>query len=485
MSKGVGCYIQRGNAVSPTPETIENIEKGFAKEASERAIVHASKAAAAIVPHMDAANNIVPFARRAAENSFLTGSEQVFSGLGQAVQSPANAVGMIALPAQIAAGLGWLTQKIPAVSNRLNGVADMLNAPWEWMRHTPASKAHTVVSSGLEKASIVAEAAGKKGIAEAVARHANSARNIESTIASHASTFAQKAVEKAANTFSKVEVTAKVGEHSKSLGGASLGKAVTSAHAGVGNILKNENLLGFSYKAGAMFGSVAQTVGTAHTFKERLDQLAELCADIQGYAPESVSPMKILFAPKEKLPLLVAQERDKIRNSMAPAALMQAVNAVVSFKMAEMFSGMSNSLQGGLGIMGMQGVAHTLTGVFMPHSAALDLYDTMKDVYVNTGSLPKDVIAVGLATMAPSLRAVGAKNAYTQALAEEYVAAHITPAQLMQKIESGQVAEDLFRISSKVEAALLPVKQPAAQVSAVQAQGRLATPQLAAGAGVA
>jgi hypothetical protein len=153
--------------------------------------------------------------------------------------------------------------------------------------------------------------------------------------------------------------------------------------------------------------------------------------------------------------------------------------------MASMF-GKTNGGQGVFGLMGAQMATAGITNLTMPHSAALDVYDTMKEVYASTGALPKDVIAVGLATMSPSLRAVGVKNAYTQTIAEEYAAAHITPAQLMQKIESGAVAADLFRISQKVEAKM-PKKPttPAATITAAETQGRVSAPQLATSAGMA
>ncbi len=467
-------------AAVSTAEDIANLTK---RVADMRVTPEGSALVAAVVPAVEqTAHQATEYGSRR-----LAGTAGILEGASKATQKPIDVVFGLSFAGMGAGALRWISNavRLKGVGQAFESLGELANAPMQWMQNTSVADIGTVISSAHGNAAGILQKHGASTLADSVRNQGAAVAGLEQQGKEMFGNAVQGAANRAAGHLSDIKIplgSAEAG--AKTVTGQGLGKAVSSMPAAIGNAMKRESIMSATYKTGAVLSSAAQDLTTVNAFRTKLDQLCELYADATGVDVKSVSPIKLLFAKKSDLPPLVLAERDHVAGCMGPAALMSVASNIASYKMAAYFgnqTGMHGGMQGMFALMAAQMAASTLMGATLPRSPLLDIYAVTKDVHAATGKIPADLCAEFLATATPTLRAVGADNAYTQALAEEYTKAGRTPAEILKDIGSGQVAADLSRVTDRLNAEQAKAAVPVAKIAHAEPQGRVHEQHIVAG----
>jgi hypothetical protein len=157
-------------------------------------------------------------------------------------------------------------------------------------------------------------------------------------------------------------------------------------------------------------------------FFKDLKALKQMSADMTG---QQVSTLGLLVG---NVPAPIAQARKHIFKNFFAREALETVGLAVNIKQAR--NGHINPLVLGAQILGSQGIDQ------MMGESVLDHYQLLKTAYQRGGISVADYASF-LAEASSELKARGADNPFTQAIAQQYAQEKASPAQIMKEIANG------------------------------------------------
>jgi hypothetical protein len=196
----------------------------------------------------------------------------------------------------------------------------------------------------------------------------------------------------------------------------------------------------------------------ARNFKQQLNALRQMQADITGQDVSNVSSYSVLMGNASKP---VADARWQLLKQFGFQSALQAVSILFSVKWLK-------GNMGGRAMMTQVAVEMVSAPVAeMLSSSVLPTYQGFRDALAKGQAVPVEYYAEFLGVASPELQLRGgASSGFTKELAKEYAAEKASPGQIMKDIADGTLLKRVDAIKAR-NAAKTPIHQDAPQVSHV------------------
>ena len=196
------------------------------------------------------------------------------------------------------------------------------------------------------------------------------------------------------------------------------------------------------YKGSIHVGSALLAYQNVSTTSAGISTLKDMCQDLSAKG-ERPSTFTILFG---KVPDCVKDIRWQFLKTTVIRTIADAVGIGVSTKFAQ------NQNMGGrtlLMSMGLQMGVGMLSSFVISGNNSAELYKAMKETHASTQQVPAELIAqfIGAADK-QAKSAGGAENKAVLILAHKYAAENLNPAQILAKVNSGEINQDRASLKS-------------------------------------